>query len=202
MAANPLTLVPFDEEWPSPNLSRIGHQRTERVCVLAALGDLLDGGFLTPDEVADCMHLVMKVEVEVSAAQDLLAARKSMSAQAQFLKLYLYHPGKSLSYATPWQQGSGIYQPGATPIVATPFFEFVGSPADRSSSPTLLVPTAIRPTQDAKMGCIKEADDETKHSPQPLARETTAQSTPTTCTSGDSEGYPEAGVSPKIVNTV
>ena len=161
-----LTLVPFEEGWPSPDLSHIpGPPASEftnvRVHVLAVLGELLDLHLLSQEDTADLIEIAMRGDAEVSAIADLLEARPAMAGKAQFLKLFLAPKRVLTGYATPiptyqeWQV-SGIYHPPAqTPLVSTTSFVDFPSPILRSASPPLRQPAVVRPVP-VKLCCINE----------------------------------------------
>ena len=77
--------LPFAEEW-SPIISGLSRNR---VHVLCQLGELLDAGYLTNQQVSECFRAIFNQNTNVGIYEDLLASRNTMLGKAQFIKLYM-----------------------------------------------------------------------------------------------------------------
>ena len=156
-----VTLVPMDEAWPSPGLSRIVTEplfnspvspavrvtASRRVQLLTTIGELMDDNLLSEAEVGSLFELAFRGDKEAGHLADLLEARPSLTGKAQFLRIFL-----SISGMYP----SGFTTPAPTSYMhPTPFVD-LPSPMVRSASPPMRFPMAVRPAGCQKLVCIQE----------------------------------------------
>jgi hypothetical protein len=140
------------------------HCCNERVAVFATIGEIMDMELMSIGEVRECLLFVAQSLENTNLIHDLLLSRKTIQAQAHFLKIFLL-PEIAQSQ---------------TPIVPTTFFAsgWDASPLQdgrrtdlaNQTSPLVRRPTAIRPLYSADTSCCGNAPDDSAS----LTRETTS----------------------------